>query len=340
LVTGHDGYIGAVLVPHLLERGYEVVGLDTFYYGDCWLTQRRLPIRAFRKDVRDVEQGELRGFDAIIHLAALSNDPVGALAPDLTLDINYRASVRLAELAKQAGVRRFVYASSCSLYGKTPEEWVDETCPMAPLTAYAQSKVLTEEGLHKLADSHFSPIILRFATVYGISPKLRIDLVANNLAGWGVITGEIRILSDGTPWRPLIHVEDVAAAYEFSLRVPLEKVHNQTFNVGFNSHNYQVRDIAEQVAEVLPEAEVSFASEPDRDSRSYRVRFDRFQTLSGLKPQWDLKSGVQQIVEAYQQVGLTQEALTGRKYVRLNQIKHLIEVGRLDAHLRWSGIHD
>ena len=336
LVTGHDGYIGTVLAQRLQDEGYTVVGLDTFYYEDCYFGQKGKPINAMRKDVRDVTLDELQGFDAVIHLAALSNDPIGELDAELTIDINYRASVSLAKLAKQAGVRRFLYASSCSLYGKTSDEWLDESSAMVPLTAYAQSKVLAEEGLSHLANEHFSPITLRFATVFGMSQKLRVDLVVNNLAGCADTTGEIRILSDGSPWRPLIHVEDVAAAYEFFLRVPLEAVHGQTFNVGFNSLNYQVRSIADCIAEAHPGAIVSFASAPDRDSRSYRVSFDKFQSLFDRGPKWDLQAGIQQMMAAYSDTGLTHETFAGRKFVRLNQIQYLIQSGLLDSKLRWK----
>lgn len=340
LVTGHDGYVGAVLVPWLLKNGYDVTGLDTFYYEDCWFGESRVKIKSVRKDIRDIKVDDLKRFDAVIHLAALSNDPLGQLSAKVTLDIDYRATVRLAELAKQAGVRRFLYASSCSLYGKSDKEWMDETSPMAPLTAYAQSKVRAEEDLQKLSDSHFAPIILRCATVFGVSPKLRVDLVVNDLTAWGITTGNIRILSDGTPWRPLIHVEDLAAAYEFFLHVPLETGQNHVLNIGFTTHNYTVRNIAEFVAQVLPGTKVVFASEPDRDARSYRVRFDKFHSLSGLEPQWDLEGGIRHIVEAYRQHGLTQEDFFGGKYVRLNQIQYLIKAGRLDSELRWRKVEE
>ena len=335
LVTGHDGYVGAVLVPQLVKKGYDVTGLDTFYYEDCWFGDSRVKIKSVRKDIRDIEVNDLKQFDAIIHLAALSNDPLGQLSAKVTLDIDYHATVRLAEFAKQAGVQRFLYASSCSLYGKSDKEWMDETSPMAPLTAYAESKVKAEQDLQKLSDSHFAPIILRCATIFGVSPKLRVDLVVNNLTAWGITTGKIRILSDGTPWRPLIHVEDLAAAYEFFLHVPVDTGQNQVFNIGFNTHNYKVRTIAELVTHILPGTEVVFSEKPDRDARSYRVRFDNFHSLFGLEPQWDLEGGILQIVEAYRKHRLMQEDFFGRKYVRLNQIQYLMKAGRLDSELRW-----
>ncbi len=336
LVTGCDGYIGSVLVPQLLQRQYEVQGLDTFYYEDCWFGDQTASPRVIRKDIRDVEVGDLQGLDAVIHLAALSNDPVGQLAPELTLDINYRASVRLAEMAKLAGIRRFLYASSCSLYGKSDKEWVDETSAMEPLTAYAQSKVNTEKELLRLADDSFSPVILRCATVFGTSPKLRIDIVVNNLAGWGVTTSKIRILSDGTPWRPLIHVRDLVDAYEYFLRAPVEEVHNKVLNIGFNEQNYQVRQIADLVGHSLPNVNVVYEPSPDRDSRSYCVRFDRFVNSTGLKAKWDLHSGIREIVDAYQKTHLTYDEFTGRKYVRLNQIRHLQSTKQINSQLRWD----
>lgn len=336
LVTGHDGYVGSVLVERLLTAGYEVVGLDTCYYEDCDFTQGASPGSVIRKDIRDVALEDLSGVDAVIHLAGLSNDPVGELDPELTLDINYRASVSLAKLAKQSGVRRFLYASSCSLYGAGSGDWLDESSPMVPLTAYARSKVLSEGDILPMADENFSPIMLRFATVFGISPKLRMDLVVNNLAGWAKTTGKIQILSDGSPWRPLIHVEDVAAAYEFFLHAPKDVVHGQKFNVGFNDQNYQVQAIAEQVAASYPEAAVSFASTPDLDSRSYRVSFDKFQSLYKKGPHWDLKAGIEQIAEAFRDNGLTYEDFTGRDYTRLNQLIYLIDAGLIDSNLRWT----
>ena len=334
-VTGSDGYVGCKLVDYLVQKGYIVRGLDTFYYEDCLFGEPGRAVPTARKDVRTLTLDDLRGYDAVIHLAALSNDPVGSLDPHLTMEINYLGSSRVAELAKAAGVRRFLYASSCSLYGKSSEDWVDETSPMAPLTAYAQSKVMTEGALQKLADRDFSPVILRCATVYGLSHKLRVDLVVNNLAAWGVTRNEVRILSDGTPWRPLIHVEDLARAYEYFLQAPLESVHNRAFNVGFDEQNYQVRTIAESVAEALPGVEVTFSPQPDKDARSYRVTFDKFLSLSGLQPQWNLQSSVRNIVGEYQRQKLTWENFSGRKYVRLNQIRHLMASGLIDDRLLW-----
>lgn len=336
LVTGHDGYIGSVLTGRLLALGLDVWGLDTMYCQDCAFGDKPQSLKFIAKDVRDILPEDVRGFDAIIHLAALSNDPVGQLAEDLTLDINHGATVRLAEMAKAAGVRRFLYASSCSLYGKSEGDWMDESSPQAPLTAYARSKVKSEQDLQRLASESFSPVILRCATVFGIAPKLRVDLVVNNLAAWGITTGKIQIMSDGTPWRPLIHVEDLVSAYEFFLSAPLEAVHNQVFNIGFNECNYQVREIAETVGKYLPGTEVVFAAQPDKDSRSYRVSFNKFHDVSGLEPEFNLEKGICQIVQAYKAHGLSHEDFVGRKYVRLSQMQHLIKNGLIDAQLRWT----
>lgn len=335
LVTGHDGYVGSALVPFLSGKGYEAAGLDIFYFGDCSFTEPDRPARVLRKDVRDLAPDDLQGFDAVVHLAALSNDPMGELDPGLTLDINCDASVRLARSAKEAGVRRFLFASSCSLYGKSAAEWVDEGSPTEPLTAYARSKVGAEEAIRELSGGGFSPVFLRFATVFGVSPKLRIDLVVNSLCAWGVAAGEIRVLSDGTPWRPLIHVEDAARAYEFFLRAPEEEVRGRTFNVGFNEQNAQVKEIAGRVAEALPGTEVRFAGRPEKDPRSYRVKFDRFRELSKIEPEWDLKSGIRQLVDAYRRHSFSSRDVAGPKYVRLARLKRLLEEGRLDASLRW-----
>ena len=330
LITGHDGYIGTVLSDRLLQSGFNVKGLDIFWYDDCWFGNKKNNIQAIHKNVFDVELSDLYDVDAVIHLAALSNDPLGQLSKDLTLKNNFEATVKLASLSKQAGVKRFLYASSCSLYGKSDKEWVDETSLMLPLTAYAESKVKSEKELLKLADHQFKPILLRCATVFGFSPKLRIDLVVNNLTAQGVASGKIKLLSDGTPWRPLIHVDDLASVYEFFLNVPLNNLRDFVFNIGFDAQNYQVSDIASQVIAAITGASVEFMKEPDKDSRSYRVCFDRFQLLSRLKPKWDLAKGIQQLIEAYKEHGFSFPDLSGRKYIRLNQINYLSELGKFN----------
>lgn len=336
MVTGHDGYVGAVLCPKLVEAGYDVVGLDTCYYEGCTFGVAGRKGPAIRKDVRDVTPDDLNGFDAVIHLAALSNDPVGALDPDLTLKINYAATIRLARAARAAGVRRFLFASSCSIYGMTGEDWVDEGSPLGPLTAYAQSKVRAEKELLTLGDERFAPVILRCATVYGISTKLRVDLVVNNLSGWGVTHGQVRILSDGTPWRPLVHVEDLARAYCSFLAAPQKEVLGLVVNVGFDEQNYQVREIAEAVRQAIPGVCVTYAGEGNRDSRSYRVRFARFQKFTGLKPCWTLESGARQLVDAFRAAPLTREEFSGPKFTRLHHVRALLSAGRLDGELRWT----
>lgn len=337
VVTGHDGYVGAVLCAKLVQAGYDVVGVDTSYYGACIFGTPGQSVPAIRKDVRDVTADDLRGFDAVIHLAALPNDPRRALAPELTLAINHSATLQLASAARAAGIRRFLFASSCSLYGNCDREWVDEGSPVAPLTPYAESKLLAEAELLSLVDEGFAPVILRCATVYGISTKLRVDLVVNNLVGCGVTTGEVRILGDGTPWRPLIHVEDLAAAYVYLLKAPKRDVRGLVLNVGFDDQNYQVREIAEVVRRALPRAFVTCAGERDEDRRTYRVHFARFRDLADFPSgRWNLESGVRQLVGAYHAPGLTLEDFGGPKFKRLHQIRLLLDAGRLDQKLRWT----
>lgn len=338
LVTGHDGYIGAVLVPRLMAAGYDVTGLDTFYFEGCELSAQTEPKAVIRADIRQLGDLDLSRFDAIIHLAALSNDPIGQLEPELTLSINYRATMHLAHAAKEAGVKRFLYASSCSLYGKSGEDVMTEESPTDPLTAYAKSKVLCEKELSQMRTGSFLPIMLRCATVFGLSPKLRTDLVVNNLTASGVATGKIQIMSDGTPWRPLIHVSDLARVYEFLLECPEARLRENVFNVGFSEQNFQVRDVAEAVQNVLPSTSLSFSDNPDKDARSYRVSFERFEKLSGMRPEYDLKRAIAELVEAYNKAGLNStDQLFGRKYVRLKQVEYVIKQGLVDSSLNWLG---
>jgi nucleoside-diphosphate-sugar epimerase len=337
LVTGYDGYIGTVLVEKLLARGYEVRGLDAGYLRGCSLRQNGGLTEAIEKDIRDVESEDLSGVEAIVHLAALSNDAMGELDARLTLEVNFEASLRLARLAKAMGIRRFVFASSCSMYGASSEASASEDAPLNPLTAYALSKVKAEEALSQLADDSFSPTFLRGATVYGFSPKLRFDLVLNNLMGWAITTGQIRIMSDGTPWRPLVHVEDIADAYVAALEAPIEAVHGQAFNIGQDIENYQVRDIAETVRRVVPGCRVVYAGTADSDARSYRVDFSKVRrALPSFQPRWNIERGAQQLCDALTANGVTREDFESRCFFRVKQLQYLLSTGMVDANLRWS----
>lgn len=337
LVTGHLGYIGAVITPMLVGDGHDVVGLDSDLYEGCDFNSGLTDVPTLRKDLRDVGLEDLDGFDAVIHLAALSNDPVGDLDPACTDEINYRASVRLADLARQAGVQRFVFSSSCSIYGAaSPEDVLDEEAPLHPVTPYGRSKALVERDVARLADDDCSPVFLRNATAYGVSPRLRMDLVVNDLVGHAFVSGRILLKSDGTPWRPLVHVEDIGRAVLAVLGAPREIVHNQAFNVGRNEDNHQVRGIAELVGQTVPNSEVAYAPDAGPDKRCYRVNFDRIaERLPAFRPQWTLERGIRQVYAAYQAAGLTEDDLQGPRYIRIRRIKQLLQEDRLDTTLRW-----
>jgi nucleoside-diphosphate-sugar epimerase len=336
LLTGHNGYIGTVMAPFLQAAGMKVVGLDNNLFAGCTFGDFEPRIPTLAMDVRDVQQSDLGGFDAVVHLAGISNDPVGDLNPDLTYDINHRASVRLAALAKKAGVKRFVFASSCSLYGTADTDvMLSESADFNPVTAYGESKVLVENDVTELADENFSPTFMRNATVYGLSPRLRVDLVVNNLVGYAYLTGEVLIMSDGTPWRPLIHVEDVARAFLAVLQAPREVVHNQAFNVGRNEENYQIRDVADIVAATVPGSEVVYAAEGGPDPRCYRVDFSKLaRTLPDFAPDWNVGSGAGELLEGYKQHGLTLEQFTGSNYMRVKHIQESMKSGLIDPELR------
>jgi nucleoside-diphosphate-sugar epimerase len=337
LVTGHNGYIGSVMAPRLKQLGHEVIGLDTLYFEDCAFGAEPDWIPSLRHDIRDVTSKDLEGLDAIVHLAALCNDPLGDLNADWTNDINYTASVRLAEMAREVGVKRFLYASSCSMYGAAGQDMLlSEDAPLRPITAYATSKVRTEEAIARLADADFSPVFMRNATAYGVSPRLRADVVLNNLVCWAHTTGRIRIMSDGTPWRPIVHVMDISRAFAAALVAPREAVHNQAFNVGSNGENYQVLELAEIVRATVPGCTVEFGPGAGPDPRSYRVDFSKLgRLLPEFRPQWNASFGAKDLYSALQQVALSLADFQGRKYIRLAQLKHLLDNGRLDSTLRW-----
>jgi nucleoside-diphosphate-sugar epimerase len=337
LVTGSRGYIGSVLVPMLLKDGHEVVGFDTDYFSRCTFAGALSEIPTHMVDVRDVQESVLEGCGAVIHLAGLSNDPLGDYKPTLTAEINYRASVRLATIAKQAGVKRFLFASSCSNYGAAGDNFLTEQAAFNPVTPYGVSKVMVERDLQKLADDRFSPVYLRASTAYGLSPRIRFDLVVNNLTAWAFTTGRVYLKSDGSPWRPIVHVEDISRAYIAALHAPRELVHNQAFNVGTTSENYQIRELAELVREIVPGCRVEYASDAGPDKRCYRVDCNLIaRTLHGFKPQWTARKGIQQLYEAYKTLGLKLEEFEGPKFMRIAHIKELVNEGKLDNELRWS----
>lgn len=340
LVTGHDGYIGRVLAPYLAAAGHEVSGLDSRLYEDCTLGPDAGSVQGVTVDLRDVTPQHLAGFDAVVHLAAISNDPLGDLDPDLTFEVNHKASVRLAQAAKEAGVSRFLFSSSCSLYGAAgSDEMLSEEAAFHPITAYGWSKVLVEQDVARIADDSFSPTFLRNATAYGVSPRLRVDIVLNNLVGFAHTTGEILVKSDGTPWRPLVHVEDIARAFLSVLEAPREDVHGLAFNVGRNDENYRVRDLADVVLQALPGSRVRYANGSGPDPRSYRVDFSKLPTtIPTFRAKWRVAEGVGQLLEAYRRWGLTRENFLGARYVRLERIKERLAEGSIDRSLRPLGL--
>jgi nucleoside-diphosphate-sugar epimerase len=337
LVTGDKGYIGAVMVPILVQAGHSVVGLDSDWFEHSAFGALRIAIPSKKKDLRDLEPSDLDGLDAVVHLAGLSNDPLGDLNPALTYEINHVASVHLAKLAKEAGVQRFLFSSSCSTYGAAgTEELLNEEAEFRPVTPYGRSKVLVEQDVVKLAGANFSPTFLRNATAYGVSPRLRFDLVLNNLVAWAHTTRRIYIKSDGTPWRPIVHIEDISRAFLAALDAPRDLVHCQAFNVGRTEENYQIRDLAKIVSETVPGCQIEYAKDGSPDTRCYRVDFSKInRVLPSFQPQWNARKGAQELYDAVRGSGLALEEFEGPRYKRISHIQQLLSSGRLDANLRW-----
>jgi nucleoside-diphosphate-sugar epimerase len=336
-VTGSEGYLGSLLAPELLRRGHDVVGLDTGFYkeGTLYRSGDTTP-KTLAKDLRQLESGDFHGIEAVIHMAELSNDPLGQLAPNITYDINHKASVRLAEIARAAGVKRFVYMSSCSVYGVAEDGFVNEKSPLNPQTAYSICKTMVERDLKPLANDHFSPTFLRNATAYGASPHMRFDIVLNNLSGLAWTSKEIRMTSDGTPWRPLVHGLDICQAIILALEAPVAAIHNEVFNVGDTDHNYRVKEIAEVVANTFAGCKLSFGA-PSADNRSYRVSFEKIRKhLPNFKCAWDSKRGAQQLCELFKRIDMPQEVFQHRTFTRLKQLEFLIRTKQIDDRFFWT----
>jgi len=337
LVTGHKGYIGVILVPMLTSAGHEVVGMDSDLYRGSTFGEGILEIPEIVKDVRDVVVADLDGFDAVLHLAGLSNDPLGDLNPELTYEINHLASVKLAKCAKEAGVQRYIFSSSCSNYGAGGDDWLTEESAFNPVTPYGISKVRSEQDIAKLSDDTFSPTFLRNATAFGSSPRIRFDLVLNNLVAWAFTTGRVYIKSDGTPWRPIVHIEDISRAFIAVLQAPLHLVHNEAFNVGRNEDNYRIRELADMVEATVPGCVIEYAQDAGPDKRCYRVDCSKIaRVLPEFQPQWNAQKGVAELYTAYQTVGLTLDEFEGERYKRIGHIQKLLREGRLDHDLRWK----
>jgi nucleoside-diphosphate-sugar epimerase len=337
LITGTEGYLGSLLSPQLMKKGHDIVAVDTGFYKVGWLYNgSRLTAQTLNKDIRHIAADDLQGMDAIVHMAELSNDPTGALAPHITYEINHKGSLQLANLAKSAGVKRFVYMSSCSVYGVASGDYVTEESSVNPQTAYAICKTLVERDLKPMADDNFSPTFMRNATAYGASPRMRFDIVLNNLAGLAWTTKEIKMVSDGTPWRPLVHALDIAKAIECVLEAPRPAIHNETFNVGDTKHNYTVKEIAEIVADVFPGCSLSFGQQ-GADNRSYRVSFEKINSkLPGFGCEWDARRGAEQLHEVFQRIDMTETDFHSRGFTRLKQLEYLIRTQQIDQDFFWK----
>lgn len=336
LLTGHNGYIGSVMASHLVQAGYEVVGLDTKYFGECTLTPDPSSIREIRKDIRDLTPADLAGIDAVIHLAALSNDPIGNLNDSWTEDINFKASVKLAELAKEAGARRFLFSSSCIMYGSAAAAVVTEDSPLDPKTEYARSKVKAEARLRELATDNFSPVSLRNGTVYGVSPRMRFDTVFNDLVAQAVTTGKVVVYSDGKPWRPVVHVQDVARSFQAVLEAPTEAIHNQAFNNGAEALNHRIIELAEIAVQTVPGSHLEVDARTGADQRTYKADFGKFaRTFPDFEFKWHPVEGAKELYGAFKSVGLRHEDFVDKRFTRLKWLRYLLDSGRLDQSLRW-----
>ena len=338
LITGHKGYIGSVMAPYFIRSGYEVVGLDSGYFGSCTLTSDSTEIPWRHKDIRELAVEDLRGFNAVVHLAALSNDPIGNLNDQWTEEINFHASVRLAELARAAGVDRFLFSSSCIMYGMSEASVVTEESPLDPKTEYARSKVNSERAISELANDRFSPTFMRNGTVYGVSPRMRFDTVLNDLVGAAVTTGKVTLYSDGKPWRPVVHIEDVARAFRAALEAPIADVWNQAFNTGANHLNHRIIELAEIVTQIVPDCSLEVLAQAGADQRTYKADFSKFaRVFKNFAFRWTAKNGAQELYDTFKTIGLTHDHFINKRFTRLKWLRHLLESGQLDSSLRWTG---